>query len=95
VAYIYILAHLLAAVLACNIFAFVSGWGPLSPMQSMQQLDIPWNEAVMMWVTGGWHPTAKLPPTKTNKRLLHTESWLLLAAAGSACEGCCSAGTGA
>jgi hypothetical protein len=52
VAYIYILAHLLAAVLACSIFAFVSGWGPLSPFQSMKTLGITWNEAVTMWITG-------------------------------------------
>ncbi|WIA38461.1 hypothetical protein OEZ86_001784 [Tetradesmus obliquus] len=52
VAYIYILAHLLAAVLACSIFAFVSGWGPLSPFQSMKQLGLSWNEAVLMWITG-------------------------------------------
>jgi hypothetical protein len=52
VAYIYILAHILAAVLACSIFAFVSGWGPLSPFQSMKQLGISRNEAVTMWITG-------------------------------------------
>ncbi|WIA18173.1 hypothetical protein OEZ85_009647 [Tetradesmus obliquus] len=52
VAYIYILAHILAAVLACSIFAFVSGWGPLSPFQSMKQLCIPWHQAVVMWMTG-------------------------------------------
>jgi hypothetical protein len=52
VAYIYILAHLLAAILACSIFAFVSGWGPLSPLQSTSQLGISLNEAVMMWITG-------------------------------------------
>ncbi|KAF6256244.1 aquaporin-like protein [Scenedesmus sp. NREL 46B-D3] len=60
VAYIYILAHMLAAVLACSIFAFVSGWGPLSPLQSTKRLCIPWKQAVVMWVTGS-------PP----KRLTH------------------------
>lgn len=49
---IYILAQLLAALLACSIFAFVSGWGPLFPMTSMKQLDLSYMEAVMMWATG-------------------------------------------
>jgi hypothetical protein len=52
VAWIYILAQLLAAVLACSIFAFVSGWGPLSPMYSMSELNLTYAEAVKMWVTG-------------------------------------------
>lgn len=49
---IYILAHLLASVLACSIFAFVSGWGPLMPFQSYKELNISWPEALWMWVTG-------------------------------------------
>jgi hypothetical protein len=49
---IYILAQLLAAVLSCSIFAFVSGWGPLMPLQSMKALSLNPIEAVTMWVTG-------------------------------------------
>lgn len=52
VAWIYVMAQLLAAVLACSIFAFVSGWGPLSPLTSMQQLNLTYIEAVWMWITG-------------------------------------------
>eukprot|EP00882_Tetradesmus_deserticola_P007573 GHRQ01007976.1.p1 GENE.GHRQ01007976.1~~GHRQ01007976.1.p1 ORF type:complete len:324 (-),score=45.32 GHRQ01007976.1:1372-2343(-) len=52
VAHVYVLAQLLAALLACSIFAFVSGWGPLSPLQSTKQLSLSWREAVLMWVTG-------------------------------------------
>jgi hypothetical protein len=49
---IYILAQLLASVLACSIFAFVSGWGPLMPLKSYKELNISWPEAMHMWVTG-------------------------------------------
>ena len=49
---IYILAQLLASVLACSIFAFVSGWGPLMPIKSYKELNISWPEAVWMWITG-------------------------------------------
>jgi len=52
IAWIYILAQLLAAVLACSIFAFVSGWGPLMPIKSYNELNISWPEAVWMWITG-------------------------------------------
>eukprot|EP00878_Enallax_costatus_P000143 GHUV01000186.1.p1 GENE.GHUV01000186.1~~GHUV01000186.1.p1 ORF type:complete len:303 (+),score=50.80 GHUV01000186.1:123-1031(+) len=52
IAYIYILAQLLAAILACSIFAFVSGWGPLSPLGSPKALGITYSEAVRMWITG-------------------------------------------
>lgn len=52
IAYIYILAQLLAAILACSIFAFVSGWGPLSPLSSPKKLGITYAEAVRMWITG-------------------------------------------
>lgn len=51
-AWIYILAELLAALLACSIFAFVSGWGPLNPFKSMAEFNISWPEAVWMWITG-------------------------------------------
>jgi hypothetical protein len=49
---IYVLAQLLAALLACSIFGFVSGWGPLSPLTSVSQLNLGWGEAVKMWFTG-------------------------------------------
>ncbi len=35
--WIYVLAQLLAAVLACGVFAFVSGWGPLSPIKARSE----------------------------------------------------------
>lgn len=54
---IYILAQLLAALLACSIFGFVSSWGPLSPLTSMKQLDLNYKEALVMWATG-------LPPAR-------------------------------
>eukprot|EP00878_Enallax_costatus_P020092 GHUV01021223.1.p1 GENE.GHUV01021223.1~~GHUV01021223.1.p1 ORF type:complete len:176 (+),score=25.69 GHUV01021223.1:987-1514(+) len=57
-AYIYILAQLLAAILACSIFAFVSGWGPLNPYQSSTELNLTWHEAIKLWVTGS--PPARL-----------------------------------
>jgi hypothetical protein len=46
------LAQLLAALLACSIFAFVSGWGPLMPLTSTKNLGLSFPEAVWMWVTG-------------------------------------------
>ena len=49
---IYVLAQLLAACLACSIFAFVSGWGPLMPLTSMKQLDLNFQEAIWLWATG-------------------------------------------
>jgi hypothetical protein len=49
---IYILAQLLASVLSCSIFAFVSGWGPLMPLKSYKDLNISWPEAMHMWMTG-------------------------------------------
>lgn len=52
IAWIYILAQLLASVLACSIFAFVSGWGPLMPLTSYKELNISWPEALHMWITG-------------------------------------------
>ena len=49
---IYIPAQLLAAVLACSIFAFVSGWGPLMPLASMKVLNLTYIESMWMWATG-------------------------------------------
>ncbi|WIA41373.1 hypothetical protein OEZ86_004965 [Tetradesmus obliquus] len=51
-AWIYILAELLAALLACSIFAFVSGFGPLSPFTSMATFKLGQVEAMWMWITG-------------------------------------------
>lgn len=45
-------AELLAAVLSCSIFAFVSGLGPLNPFSSFHDLNLTWPEAMWMWVTG-------------------------------------------
>lgn len=50
---IYILAELLAAVLACSIFAVVSGWGPLFPLTAMQRFNMTSAESVGMFLTGG------------------------------------------
>lgn len=58
VAWIYILAQLMAATCACCIFAFVSGLGPLNPLTSMEKLGLTWPEAVAMWLTGS--PPARL-----------------------------------
>lgn len=49
---IYILAQLLAAVLACSIFAFTSGWGHLSPITSTRELGLTYMEAGRMFFTG-------------------------------------------
>lgn len=46
------MAQLLAAVLACSIFALVSNWGPLMPLTSVKQLNLTYSEASMMWLTG-------------------------------------------
>lgn len=52
VAVIYILAELLAALLACVIFSVVSGWGPLFPYKSMKTFDMTWDESLYMFLTG-------------------------------------------
>lgn len=52
IAWIYILAELLAAVLSCSIFAFVSGLGPLNPLTSFKELNLTWAESMRMWITG-------------------------------------------
>jgi hypothetical protein len=59
-AWIYILAQLLAACLSCSIFAFVSGWGPLNPLVSFRDLNLTWPEAMRMWVTGAWRASTRL-----------------------------------
>jgi hypothetical protein len=60
---VYVLAEILAAALACCVFAFVSGWGPLSPLQSRKDYGLTTIEATRMWLTGS-------PPD----RLLRSES---------------------
>lgn len=39
-------------MLACSIFAFVSGWGPLMPLTSMKTLNLTYMESLWMWATG-------------------------------------------
>jgi hypothetical protein len=53
VAWLYILAQIMAATCACCIFAFVSGLGPLNPLISMGKLGLSWPESINMWLTGG------------------------------------------
>ena len=50
--WMYVLAEVLAAALACGVFAFVSGWGPLSPLKSMKEFGLSHAEAIRMWVQG-------------------------------------------
>lgn len=50
--WVYILAQLVAAVLACAVFAYVSGWGPLAPMKSKKDYGLTHAEAINMWLTG-------------------------------------------
>jgi hypothetical protein len=59
-AWIYILAELLAALLACSIFAFVSGLGPLNPYKSLSEFDISFPEAIKMCLTGKLLPKFEL-----------------------------------
>jgi hypothetical protein len=53
-----ILGQVLASLLACAIFAFVSGLGPLHPFTSRKKLGLSQAEAIRMWVTGS--PPARL-----------------------------------
>jgi hypothetical protein len=50
--WIYLLAQLVAAVGACCIFAFVSGWGPLMPLKARTEYGMSQAEAIRMWITG-------------------------------------------
>jgi len=50
--WIYLLAQLVAAIGACAIFAFVSGWGPLMPFKAKKDYGMSQAEAVRMWITG-------------------------------------------
>lgn len=52
VAYIYILAQFTAALLACLLFACVSGLGPLNPWIAHKKLKLTWPEAILLWITG-------------------------------------------
>lgn len=49
---VYIGAQLFAAFGACVIFSFVSGPGPLFPFISKKKLNISFDEAVLLWITG-------------------------------------------
>jgi len=51
-AQIYVLAQLAAALAACSVFAFVSGFGPLNIYTSRKALGLSIPESVRMWVTG-------------------------------------------
>jgi len=57
VGWIYIVAHITAAVLACSVFVLVSGLGPLNPYASIGRLGLTVPESCWMWVTG-------LPPKR-------------------------------
>eukprot|EP00930_Biecheleria_cincta_P067184 TRINITY_DN5360_c0_g2_i2.p1 TRINITY_DN5360_c0_g2~~TRINITY_DN5360_c0_g2_i2.p1 ORF type:complete len:306 (+),score=36.45 TRINITY_DN5360_c0_g2_i2:108-1025(+) len=59
---IYIGAQLTAAILACLVFAFASGLGPLNPYVAWRELGLAWHEAIWLWISG-------MPP----KRLRKTE----------------------
>lgn len=48
----YVLAEIVAAVLACCVFAFVSGWGPLSPIKSRADYGLTTVEALKLWLSG-------------------------------------------
>lgn len=50
--WIYILGQVVAAVLACCVFACVSGLGELNPWMGVRQLRLKWHEAVYLWITG-------------------------------------------
>ena len=50
--WIYLLAQIVAAVGACAIFAFVSGWGPLMPFKAKKEYGMSQAEAMKMWITG-------------------------------------------
>ena len=52
VAGLYIAGQLTAAVLACSVFGFVSGWGPLNPYTSTKEFGLSWPEAIHMWLNG-------------------------------------------
>ncbi|CAE8596749.1 unnamed protein product [Polarella glacialis] len=55
--WIYIVAQLAAALLACSLFAFVSGAGPLNPFTSTRTLRLRWHEAIWLMISG-------LPPKR-------------------------------
>ena len=59
--WLYVLGQFTAAILACSVFAFVSGLGPLNPYQSYKEFGLKWHESVEMWVTGS--PPARLRST--------------------------------
>lgn len=48
-------------MLACAVFAFVSGWGPLSPLKSRTEYGLTQAEALRMWLVGV--PPARLRGT--------------------------------
>lgn len=50
--WVYVLAQLAAALLACCVFAFVSHWGPLSPIKSRKEFGLTNKEALVLWLSG-------------------------------------------
>lgn len=50
--WVYVLAQLLAAALACCVFGVVSGFGPLFPFKSMQVFNLSHAEAIHLLLTG-------------------------------------------
>lgn len=65
--WVYVLAQVLAAALACCVFAVVSGWGPLFPFKSMSKFDLSHTEAVHLLLTG--QPPKALRETKKDDLL--------------------------
>jgi len=51
-AWVFILAQLTAALVACFIFGISAGFGPLFPFVSMRKYGLKKREALRMWVTG-------------------------------------------
>jgi len=49
---IYVFAQLAAALAACSVFAFVSGFGPLNINTSRRELGLSVPESIYMWGTG-------------------------------------------
>jgi hypothetical protein len=50
--WIYVLAQIMAAALACTVFAVVSGFGPLFPVKSMAEFHLTRAQALHLLYTG-------------------------------------------
>lgn len=77
VAWIYVLAQLTGGMLACVVFATVSGWGPLYPPESMRKFKLKRAEAIYMLLTGNpprrLRKNAALVAEVTNSPYVHPE----------------------